>query len=110
MHSPLLPDIGRSVLGERIQVAGLDLHDGARVVGLQHLHGHGVHRLLEGQLDVVLAVKAAGRASEAQQRGTQGFARSGALGWGSTGAHRRLARLDLFARLGFTGKATQVGR
>ena len=63
-----LPDVSGRVLGEGVQRAGWDLDDGSRVVGLQHLDGGGIHRLLKGQLDVVLAVEGQGGPAEGQRR------------------------------------------
>lgn len=59
-----LPDISWGVLRKGVVRAGQNLDDGSRVVSLEHLHRCGVHRLLETQLDVVLAVKSFRGASE----------------------------------------------
>lgn len=53
-----LPDISRWILGEGVVRAGQNLDDGSRVICLKHIHSCRVDRLLEAQLNIILAVEA----------------------------------------------------
>lgn len=59
-----LPDISRWVLGEGVVGAGQNLDDGSRIISLKHIHCCRVDRLLEAQLNIILAVEAFWDAAE----------------------------------------------